>query len=121
KVRERIDTTLYRACGDVIRRYQQRFPFCRVVEGTGFELLRYETGGFYAVHTDSFKRVPRELAFSFSLNDDFEGGEWSFFCGGKLLAPAKGSVVVFPSNFMFPHEILPVRRGVRYSVVTWMI
>lgn len=121
KIREKIEKTLFHACGEVIRQYQRLFPFCRVIEGLGFELLRYEVGGFYKLHTDSFKRVPRELAFSFSLNDDYEGGEWAFFCGEKIMKPAKGSVIVFPANFMFPHEIMPVTRGTRYSVVTWMI
>jgi predicted 2-oxoglutarate/Fe(II)-dependent dioxygenase YbiX len=29
--------------------------------------------------------------------------------------------VLFPSSFMFPHEILEVTSGTRYAVVTWMI
>lgn len=121
KVRDKIKTTLFRATGDAIRKYQSLFPFCRVAEGMGFELLRYKVGGFYGLHTDSFKRVPRELTFTFTLNDDFEGGEWSFFCGEKTFNPPEGSVVAFPSNFMFPHEIMPVTEGARYSIVTWMI
>lgn len=121
KVRDKIEKTLFRAAGEAIRQYQGIFPFCRVVEGMGFELLRYNVGGFYRLHTDSFKRVPRELTFTFTLNEDFEGGEWSFFCGRKILKPPKGSVVAFPSNFMFPHEIMPITKGTRYSIVTWMI
>ncbi|CDS50266.1 hypothetical protein [Polaromonas sp. CG9_12] len=121
KCREIIEETFYRACGGVLRRYQTTFPFCRVVEGMGFELLRYSAGGYYKTHTDSFKKVPRALACSFALNDDFAGGDWSFFCGDKKIRPPKGSVVVFPSNFLFPHEITEVISGTRYSVVTWMI
>ena len=121
KAREKIESTLYSASRDSLRQYQALFPYCRIVEGMGFELLRYPTGGFYRTHTDSFKKVPRALACSFSLNDDFEGGEWSFFCGQKTVRPPKGAAVLFPSNFLFPHEITEVISGTRYSVVTWMI
>lgn len=120
-VREGFEQTLYGAGLKAVRHYQALFPFCRIVEGRGFELLRYHTGGFYRTHTDSFKRVPRALSCSFALNDDFGGGDWSFFCGEYTLRPPKGSVVLFPSNFMFPHEILKVTSGMRYAVVTWMI
>ena len=38
-----------------------------------------------------------------------------FLTNGKL----DGSAVCFPSNFTFPHEILPVTKGTRYALVTW--
>jgi predicted 2-oxoglutarate/Fe(II)-dependent dioxygenase YbiX len=120
-VREVFEQTLYGAGLKAVRHYQALFPFCRIVEGRGFELLRYHTGGFYRTHTDSFKRVPRSLSCSFALNDNFGGGDWSLFCGDYTLRPPKGSAVLFPSNFMFPHEILEVTSGTRYAVVTWMI
>lgn len=121
KSRAKIEETLYGACATALRKYQAAFPFCRIVEGMGFELLRYDAGGYYRVHTDSFKKVPRALACSFALNDDFSGGEWGFFCGEKTVKPGKGSAVLFPSNFLFPHEIKEVTQGTRYSIVTWMI
>ena len=120
-VRRRLEQALYTAALGAVRRYQGLFPHCRIVEGQAFELLRYQTGGFYKMHTDSFKRVPRSLSCSIALNDDFEGGEWCFFSGAYTVRPPKGSIVLFPSNFLFPHEIQIVRRGTRYSVVTWMI
>lgn len=121
KKREKFEAALYGACRDALRQYQALFPYCRIVEGMGFELLRYSTGGFYRTHTDSFKKVPRALACSFALNDAFEGGHWSFFEGQKTVNPPKGSIVMFPSNFLYPHEITEIRSGTRYSIVTWMI
>lgn len=52
------------------------------------------------------------------LNDDYEGGEFLMFGDEQIDLPA-GSIVVFPSNFMFPHEVKPVKSGVRYSYVSW--
>lgn len=49
---------------------------------------------------------------------DFEGGEL-YICNEKLVIPP-GNVVVFPSNFLFPHEVRTVTSGTRYSFVSWV-
>lgn len=120
-VRKHLEQALYTAALKAVRFYQGIFPACRIVEGQAFELLRYRAGGYYRDHTDSFRRVPRSLSCSFALNDDFAGGGWSFFGGEYALHPPRGSVVLFPSNFMFPHAIQEVTHGTRYAIVTWMI
>lgn len=53
-----------------------------------------------------------------SLNDDYEGGEL-IILGDQKIDLCAGSVVVFPSNFMFPHEVKQVKSGIRYSYVSW--
>jgi predicted 2-oxoglutarate/Fe(II)-dependent dioxygenase YbiX len=53
-----------------------------------------------------------------ALNDDYEGGELTMFGDQQINLPA-GAVVVFPSNFMYPHEVKPVKSGVRFSYVSW--
>ena len=55
-----------------------------------------------------------------ALNDDYEGGEVEFWDGKYQLRLNKGDVLVFPSNFMFPHAIVPIKSGERYSIVTWI-
>lgn len=52
------------------------------------------------------------------LNDDFTGGE--FIIGEKNLNLTSGDVVVFPSNFMFPHKVNTINNGERYSFVSWV-
>ena len=32
----------------------------------------------------------------------------------------KGEVVVFPSNFLYPHKLLEITEGVRYSFIVWV-
>lgn len=53
------------------------------------------------------------------LNDDYEGGEFLLF-GDKIIDIPVGSVMVFPSNFLYPHEVKPVTSGTRYSFVSWV-
>lgn len=120
-VRGNIDKYLFTTASNVIRRYKEKFPLCSIQQDSGYELLRYKEGQFYTEHTDSFKARPRAVSCSFALNDDYEGGEWAFFNRGKVIKVSKGSAILFPSNFMYPHEIMPVTKGTRYSIVTWFI
>ena len=53
------------------------------------------------------------------LNDDYEGGELIMF-EDKKINTKKGDLIIFPSNFLYPHEITPVTKGVRYSYVSWV-
>lgn len=52
------------------------------------------------------------------LNNDYEGGELIMWNDVEIKLNA-GSIVIFPSNFMYPHEVLPVKSGTRYSYVSW--
>lgn len=53
-----------------------------------------------------------------SLNNDYTGGELMMWDDEVISLPA-GSVAVFPSNFLYPHEVRPVKSGIRYSFVSW--
>jgi hypothetical protein len=52
------------------------------------------------------------------LNDDFEGGEFIMW-DGEVIPMSAGSLLIFPSNFMFPHRVNSVTAGTRYSFVSW--
>ena len=52
------------------------------------------------------------------LNDDFEGGDFLMFDDKKLNLSA-GDIVIFPSNFLYPHAVTTVTSGTRYSFVAW--
>jgi len=119
--RSKIDSLIFDAAKKAIDAYRQKFGHCHIQEDSGYELLRYKTGQFYKEHTDSFKLRPRAVSCSFSLNDGYEGGEFGFFGKKKIIKAPKGGAVMFPSNFMFPHEILPVTSGTRYSIITWFV
>lgn len=118
-VRQRIDDLLFNKSAVAAKKYIEDFPNCFLQSDSGYDLLKYETGGYYIQHTDSFKAQPRTISMSFNLNDDYDGGEFAFFDKEIQLKLLQGSVIVFPSNFMYPHEIMPVTKGTRYSIVTW--
>jgi Rps23 Pro-64 3,4-dihydroxylase Tpa1-like proline 4-hydroxylase len=121
KVRSKLDKYLFASAGLAIKKYNEKFPLALIQEDSGYELLRYKEGQFYTSHTDSFKARPRAVSCSFVLNDNYEGGEFAFFDCELKYKLKKGSCIMFPSNFMYPHEIMPVISGTRYSIVTWFI
>ena len=32
----------------------------------------------------------------------------------------KGDILIFPSNFLYPHKVKPILEGTRYSFITWV-
>ncbi len=89
------------------------------INDSGYQLLKYEKGGFYKPHSDDHANNPRRLSISFLLNEEYDGGEFQFF-GDYKINGKTGSAIVFPSNFCYPHEVLPVSSGTRHSIVTWV-
>lgn len=117
-----MDRTLFEAAGTALQAYTEATGAKLSIErDTGYDALRYHEGGFYKEHIDHLAGSHRYVACSFALNDDYEGGEWGFFGGELKLKAPVGSAILFPSNFCFPHQIFPVTKGTRYSVVTWFI
>ena len=120
-IRHGLDNAIFDGASKCIQEYNNKFPHCKIEEDSGYELLKYPKGCFYTEHTDSFKARPRAVSCSFILNDDFEGGEFAFFDREIKYKLEKGDALLFPSNFMYPHEVMPVTKGTRYSIITWFI
>jgi predicted 2-oxoglutarate/Fe(II)-dependent dioxygenase YbiX len=120
-VRKNLDDIVFESVKNVITNYNNLIPTFNVNIDTGYQILRYIEGEFYIQHTDSFKEQQRSLSCSIQLNEDYEGGEFAFFDREIMIRTKPGSAIVFPSNFMYPHEIMPVISGTRYSIITWMV
>jgi hypothetical protein len=86
---------------------------------------RYEENRLMAEHCDHIhslfdgerKGIPT-MTFLAALNDKYTGGELVMW-GDEVVPMAKGSAVVFPSCFLYPHRVDPITSGIRYSCVSW--
>lgn len=83
-------------------------------------------GGKYNWHQDvwldSDRPFARKLSVVVQLSqpEDYEGGAFEFFSvqsPGPKFAP-QGSILLFPS--FLEHRVLPVTKGLRCSLVTWI-
>jgi hypothetical protein len=107
---------------DIYAKEHERFS---CIHHTNFRINRYGVGGFMSSHVDNIHHSHGQsygypqCSILLFLNDDYEGGQ--FVVVDKEYETKKGSAIVFPSNFMFPHEVREVTNGERWSVVTWVM
>jgi|TARA_A100000172_G_scaffold80524_1_gene70342 predicted 2-oxoglutarate/Fe(II)-dependent dioxygenase YbiX len=93
---------------------------------TNVTLLKYEKGGFYKTHIDhNLNKAPRNLSCVIFLNNDYEGGNLKFYTLDFKevileVKPEVGKLVIFPSYFMYPHKAETVKKGIRYTIVSWI-
>ena len=89
------------------------------------EILKYENTGFYTWHTDHFAEIPRTMSCILLLNNDYEGGNLCFRnpdgSGEREVEIKPNRMIIWPSNFLYPHTVKPVTKGKRYSVVAWAL
>ena len=89
------------------------------------DYLKYDVEGHYYPHVDTYINPGdiecRKLTVLIFLNDDFEGGKFFIQTGHDKIYPPQsaGTCVVFPS-FMI-HGVEPVTKGIRRSIVTWLV
>jgi predicted 2-oxoglutarate/Fe(II)-dependent dioxygenase YbiX len=81
-------------------------------------ILKYSKSGYLPPHQDQgvSSRVLSTVGY---LNDNYDGGEINFPYVGVTIKPESGSVIFFPSNFVYVHEVRPMANGVRYAVPQW--
>ncbi len=103
--------------------YKEYFPHYSFKQINTIELLKYENNGYYKYHTDDGPDLNRVLSCVLLLNNDYEGGELCFYdqVDKKEISIDKkvGRMILWPSNFLFPHAVKPVTKGTRFSVVIW--
>jgi len=91
------------------------------------DLLKYRPGGKYDIHVDYDLEAPRSMSCIINLNENYEGGDVVFYDPTdskkeiKRVRCKKGTIIFFPSNYLFPHSIEPITKGTRYSLVSWLI
>jgi len=101
----------------------------KFVEDLQFSEYTEEKRGFYSKHRDcGLKRSLdnyvdiRKLSFTIQLTDEneYEGGELIFHLDKeeKKAPKSKGTIVFFESEII--HEVKPVTKGIRHSLVSWV-
>jgi Rps23 Pro-64 3,4-dihydroxylase Tpa1-like proline 4-hydroxylase len=107
-----------------VNQYTEKHPFARVAN-LDLGVLKYGVGGHYKWHVDQGSNLNRALSVIITLNNDYEGGNLLFAPTDKkedliTVKPGVGKMVIWPSNFMYPHQVEPVTKGKRYSIVGWL-
>jgi len=118
---------IYRRLTDVILSNNEKFfKFdLTMIENLQFTYYSSEENGCYKGHTDPINwKMPhnRKLSMVIQLSspDEYEGGELNLHTSHEptTIKKEKGLAVTFPSYTL--HEVTPVTKGERYSLVAWV-
>jgi hypothetical protein len=85
-----------------------------------FNFIKYGPGQHFQEHHDHGYSYNCTVSLVAYVNDDYEGGELFFRLQNLKVKPEAGDLFIFPSNFMYPHQAMPVHSGTKYSVVTML-
>jgi len=116
---------VFRRVTDIALNLNERFfKFDLFGLNEGFQFTNYKApSGKYGKHVDrSINIVVRKLSISIQLTDpkEYKGGDLYLYDGedGVLMNKTQGTLIMFPSYVL--HEVMPVTKGERNSLVTWI-
>ena len=116
---------LFRKITDVVLDLNKRyFGFDIFSMNEGLQFTNYKApSDKYGKHVDKALNINvRKLSISIQLTDpkEYEGGELYLYEDDKgiLMDKKQGTLIMFPSYML--HEVKPVTKGERNSLVTWV-
>jgi PKHD-type hydroxylase len=116
---------LYRKLTDaVISLNNQFFNFNIDGFAEGLQFTYYKApSGHYGKHVDrALDSINRKISIVIQLSDEskYKGGELSLYESDKpfIFSKKQGTLCLFPSYVL--HEVTPVTKGERYSLVAWI-
>jgi PKHD-type hydroxylase len=118
---------VFRRVTDITLNLNERFfKFDLFGLNEGFQFTNYEApSGKYGKHVDRGMNIPvRKLSISIQLTnpEEYEGGELKLYDGddeeASVMDKTQGTLIIFPSYVL--HEVMPVTKGERNSLVTWV-
>jgi predicted 2-oxoglutarate/Fe(II)-dependent dioxygenase YbiX len=94
------------------------------------QFMIYSEGAGAGLHVDDQFKPPQQFGRNkyvmhllnqfagllYISSDDLEGGELVFPTHDVSVKPLTGTLVAFPSNYLFPHLVTPVTRGKRIAI-----
>lgn len=92
--------------------------------GEALQLTNYDESqqGMYGWHQDFGSKISRKLSVVLQLSDpsEYEGGNLQIMGNGSpvTIKKSRGFVVIFPAYTL--HQVTPVVKGSRQSLVTWV-
>jgi PKHD-type hydroxylase len=94
------------------------YGFCEPLQFTEYNA----PSEYYKRHIDKmYNGIIRKLSVVVQLTDstEYEGGELIIYSGNSTpMRKTQGSVIIFPSYVL--HEVTPVIKGTRHSLVAWL-
>ena len=130
------DSVLFTALSEGLHKYYEHcltisedildlrmFPNTYLMDDTGYQVQRYEPGGYYVWHQDfriDSKCGSRQLTYIWYLNTIKDGSGYTEFACGKKVNPKVGKLVLFPSSWQYIHRAYPSKSKRKYICTGWV-
>ena len=102
----------------VVEDYSRMYNINNLKYWEAFNFIKYGPGQHFMEHHDHGFSYNCTVSLVSYINDDYEGGELFFRLQNLKVKAEAGDLFIFPSNFMYPHQAMPVTSGTKYSIVT---
>ncbi len=103
----------------ILEHLQDRYT----MNDTGYQIQRYEPGGFYKWHHDFMcdsRYGSRQYTYIWYLNSINDGSGYTEFACGKKVTPKAGKLVIFPSSWQYLHRAYPSKNKRKYICTGWI-
>ena len=97
-----------------------KFYHAKIEKFENPQLLRYGSEQKFHDHIDDHPFFTRRISMTYYINDEYEGGDVEFSRFNLRFKAKKNQLLVFPSNFVYNHQVHSVTSGLRYVVVQWI-
>jgi len=111
---------VYDVKSPAVEDYRHMFNIMPLRYWESFNFIKYGPGQHFMEHSDHGYSYNCTVSLVAYPNDDYEGGELYFRLQDLKVKPKAGDLYIFPSNFMYPHQAMPVTSGIKYSIVTML-
>jgi PKHD-type hydroxylase len=116
---------IYRRCTDAVQKINEQFfnydlTYIETMQFTVYD----KKGSFYGKHIDAEYSGSghRKLSFSVQLSEEesYDGANLCLFNSKEpdIVSKGIGTMIIFPSWTL--HEVTPLKKGKRYSLVGWV-
>jgi hypothetical protein len=86
---------------------------------SAIHLVKFVKGFSLDPHVDTLSSEGNHIASVYYINDDYTGGEINFPDHKLQIKPKPNSLIIFPGNENYLHEVLEIVDNDRYSSAMW--
>jgi hypothetical protein len=99
---------VYNAQSAAVNDYCREYNIMELKYWESFNFIKYGPGQHFQEHHDHGFSYNCTVSLVAYPNDNYEGGELYFRLQDLKIKPEAGDLFIFPSNFMYPHQAMPV-------------
>jgi Rps23 Pro-64 3,4-dihydroxylase Tpa1-like proline 4-hydroxylase len=89
-------------------------------EKKAIHLVKFDKGFYLEPHEDTLSDESLHIASVYYINDDYTGGEIVFPQHNLTIKPSPNSLIIFPGNENYVHQVIEIRDRPRYSSALWL-